>query len=119
MTILIVDDERTIRKALGFALRKSGYDTIEARNAAEALEWVEISKFDLMIVDWSLPGISGIEFIKMLRNGNKNYPSIILTSQNILAQEFSNDEIKPKKYISKDLPISSILKEIDTVLNLL
>jgi two-component system response regulator len=110
MSILILDNERTIRKALGFALRNLGYKTLEARNAVEALELISIDSFDLIVVDLNLPVISGLEFLNNLKESGKNIPTLILTSQ----KQISQDKFK---YISKEMPLNKIVKKIINELN--
>jgi len=111
MSILILDDERTVRKALSFALQKMGYKIIEAKNAVEALELITINSFDLIVLDLNLPVISGFDFLDKMKEIGKNIPALVLTSQT---------KIKNKKninFISKELPLSSIIKKIEHELN--
>ena len=111
MSILILDDERTIRKALGFALRNLGYKTLEAKNAAEAFELISVDSFDLIVIDINLPVISGMEFLNQLKDIGKNIPILILTSQ-------KNININEKlKIISKEMPLNKIIKKIIYELN--
>ncbi len=119
MTILLLDDERTIRKALSFALQKQGYEIIMARNVPEALELIETSVFDLLIVDLNIPAISEIEFFRLLNKRGKYFPCVVLTSQNELSEEVFEPGIKPNRILSKDLPVSLIIEEIKSVLNFL
>ena len=111
MSILILDDERTVRKALSFALRKMGYKVLEAKNAPEALELISTDSFDLIVLDLNLPVISGVDFLKKMKEIGTNIPTLILTSQT---------QIKNKKnmnFISKELPLSSIINKIEHELN--
>ena len=111
MSILILDDERTIRKALSFALRKMGYKILEAKNAAEALELITINSFDLIVLDLNLPVISGLDFLDKMKEIGKNIPTLVLTSQ----KQFKNKN--NINFISKELPLSSIINQIEHELN--
>jgi len=113
MKILIVDDEKTVRRALGFALRKAGYETIEARNYAEALELINIHNFDLLIVDYNLPVISGFEFLEMLKRDGLKISSLIMSSNNDILKNQKNGY----PLISKDLPVEKILIQIEKMLS--
>ena len=62
--VLIVDDELAIRDMIGFALSKAGIDYVLAESAEEAEQCIDRSQLDLVLLDWMLPGISGIEFAR-------------------------------------------------------
>ncbi|MBU24892.1 MAG: DNA-binding response regulator, partial [Gammaproteobacteria bacterium] len=66
-TVLIVDDESSIREMLAIALEMAGFVTIQAENAASALEHIASRLPDLMIVDWMMPNMSGLELCRRLR----------------------------------------------------
>jgi two-component system, OmpR family, KDP operon response regulator KdpE len=76
--ILLVDDEAQIRRALRTTLAAAGYQVLEARNGEEALEKVREKKPDLLIVDVNMPGMSGFEVCREIREGS-DAPIIMLT----------------------------------------
>jgi len=80
--ILIVDDSPTIRKLVGYVLKKKGYVTEEAVDGMDAMERLGASEIDLVIVDLNMPNMDGISFVKNLRNGyyNPNLPVVMLTT---------------------------------------
>jgi two-component system phosphate regulon response regulator PhoB len=65
--ILVVDDDRDIRDVVGAMLDAVGLTVTLAANAEEALEQVRSRPFDLLVLDWNLPGISGIELCRLIR----------------------------------------------------
>lgn len=67
MRILIVEDDAFLRQCLAYQLRESGYDVLEAENAHQAWQIIAEGQVRLVIVDWILPGMSGIEFIRRVR----------------------------------------------------
>ena len=72
MKILVVEDVRLIALALQRHLHRLGYqDVVIVESAEEALENLKENGFGLMLVDWSLPGMSGVELVKELRAGEK------------------------------------------------
>ena len=65
--ILIVEDEPEIRELLKFSLERADYDVIEAESAEAAISLLADKKPDLAVVDWMLPGMSGVALAKRLR----------------------------------------------------
>ena len=81
--ILIVDDEPDIREVVRFALEAAGYETLEASIADEAVRQIKIQTPDLMLLDWMLPGRSGLELAKQLKRDpdTRTLPIIMLTAR--------------------------------------
>lgn len=110
MKILIVDDEKTVRKALRFALQKNGHEILEANNCKYALELINIHSFDLLIIDYNLPAITGIELLQKLNNQGKTIPAFIMSSNSDLANHYRENF----QVISKDLPVKQIIHIIES-----
>ena len=74
--ILIVDDELAIRNMLAITLRTSGFECFEASDAYEAKEIIQNQSLDIVLLDWMMPHLSGIEFVRQLRKqpSTKNLP---------------------------------------------
>jgi len=66
--ILVVEDERHIARLLDFVLRKAGYELSVATSAEQALVEIEKSRPDALLLDLVLPGMSGLEFLKIFRS---------------------------------------------------
>lgn len=79
--ILVVDDSRMMRKAVVGQLKKMGYDTIEAADGSEALAIVDADPPSLILLDVQMPGMSGLDMLKILRASPRNskVPVIMLT----------------------------------------
>ncbi|MGL5330236.1 MAG: response regulator transcription factor [Peptostreptococcaceae bacterium] len=78
--ILVVDDEKEIRDLLEIYLKNDGYNVIKASNGKEALEIVNNQDIDLLILDIMMPGMSGLEVCKIIRE-NKNIPILMLSAK--------------------------------------
>lgn len=81
--LLIVDDSSTIRKAISTFLKPFGFNQHEAENGQIALEFCQNSMPDIIIVDWNMPVMTGIEFVELVRkleNGDK--PKIVVCTTN-------------------------------------
>lgn len=82
--ILCVDDEtipRTLRKLI---LEKQGYDVIVATSAIEALEILKTTRFDLVLTDQMMPGMTGTELTKRIKSSMPRMPVIIISGMNEL-----------------------------------
>ena len=67
-SILIVEDEPDIRELLNFTISRSGYSIIEAETAEDAIKLLDGGRPELIIIDWMLPGMDGIDLAKKLRS---------------------------------------------------
>jgi len=84
MKILVADDSRAMRMIVVRTLRQAGYaghDVIEAENGKEALEIAARQKVDLILSDWNMPEMTGIEFLRALRAGGTATPFCFVTSE--------------------------------------
>src|ERR1700690_3768230 len=82
-SILIVDDEPALRKALRTSLTASGFTVEEARNGEEALDSFHQHPFDLVLLDINMPGISGIEACRQIRSMSLNAGIIMVTVRDL------------------------------------
>lgn len=80
-SILIVDDEEMILKAIKRTLRNESYNIFTALNAEEALSLLQAREIDLVISDQNMPGITGIEFLEKVKSDFSSVLTIMLTGQ--------------------------------------
>src|SRR5512139_872642 len=82
-SILIVEDEPAIREMVAMALERAGFAVVQAASAAEAERRLADGLPDLMVLDWMMPGVSGIELARRLRRDDytKQVPIIMLTAR--------------------------------------
>ncbi|MDR2479438.1 MAG: response regulator [Treponema sp.] len=84
-TVLVVDDSRIMRNIVKntFSLMKIPCDFVEAANGQEALTQLQNQKIDLILLDWNMPQLSGIDFLKQVRAKPEyaNLPIIMVTSE--------------------------------------
>jgi CheY-like chemotaxis protein len=78
--ILIVEDEAIIRRNFCHVLRAEGYDVEEARSGIEALDLLAHEQFDLVISDWLMPQVGGLEVASRVRSRSPQTPVILLTA---------------------------------------
>lgn len=84
MKILIVDDSKAMRMIVRRSLRQAGYggsDVIEAASGAEALTLLDSETADLVLCDWNMPEMNGIDFLRNLRGKGSTIPFGFITSE--------------------------------------
>lgn len=78
--ILIIDDDKLVRKVFKMTLMKEGYDIIEAEDGPTGLQLIRSERPDLTLTDYQMPGMNGIEVLAEVRKSKTNMPVIILTA---------------------------------------
>lgn len=82
MKALVVDDSMTIRRIVIKALSMVGInDTVEATDGTDALQAVNENEFDVILLDWNMPKLSGIDTLKAIRKAGNNTPVIMVTTE--------------------------------------
>ncbi len=116
--ILLVEDEPAIREMIRFALLREGFEVTEAGDVSEARARLADQRPDLALVDWMLPDISGVEFVRSLRKGElyRELPIIMLTAR---AQEY--DKVKgldsgADDYMTKPVAIKELFSRMNALL---
>ncbi|MFV2059716.1 MAG: phosphate regulon transcriptional regulator PhoB [Gammaproteobacteria bacterium] len=117
--VLLVEDEAAIREMLQFSLERAGFDLQVASEVTAAKQCIQKQAPDIILLDWMLPGISGIDYAKQLRreeNTNK-IPIIMLTARTeeedmILGLDAGADDYITKPFSTKELVarIKSVLR---------
>jgi len=79
--ILAVDDEPNMRRLLEISLRQAGYQPLSAANGRDALDILKAEQVDLVVSDLHMPGMSGLELLKQIRDDNEAIPFIMVTAQ--------------------------------------
>jgi DNA-binding response OmpR family regulator len=80
MCILVVDDEENIRESLREILTMAGYSVITAASGREALQYTDRGDISLLLVDLSMPGMSGEELLRTLRKQKQALPALVITA---------------------------------------
>jgi len=117
-TILVVDDEIAIREMILMALEIAGLNCLEAANIQEAHSIIIDKKPDLVILDWMLPGGSGIELLRRLRRDELtvNIPVIMLTAKAEEDNKIQGLDVGADDYISKPFAPRELISRIKAVL---
>jgi len=113
--ILLVEDEESFRDGLSFILSKEGYEVITADNGNDAVTQFEQHGADLVLLDIMLPGLSGLEVCKKLRNMTK-VPIIMLTAKDTELDKVLGLEIGADDYITKPFSSRELLARVKAIL---
>ncbi len=116
--ILLVEDEPAIQELLAFNVRQCGYLPIQAGDAATALSHVNRELPDLILLDWMLPGMGGIELAKRWRADprTRNVPIIMLTARTDEHDKIQGLESGADDYITKPFSPRELMARIRAVL---
>lgn len=116
--VLIVEDEPAIRQMLGFTLSKGGYNYLEAGDAQQAQQTLSTTVPDLILLDWMLPGISGLDFARGLKRDPKtaDIPIIMLTARVAESDQIHGLDIGVDDYINKPFSTRELLARVRAVM---
>ncbi len=114
--ILLVEDEKNLAKGLTFNLQREGYEVSVAEDGARALEFLEESNFDMMILDLMLPKVSGMEVIKDIRKNNSRFPILMLTAKSNDEDRTQGLEAGADDYLTKPFHLPELLLRIKGIL---
>ena len=112
LTILIVDDEQSIRRFLNASLASQHYNILEAADGAAALAAVNHNLVDLILLDLGLPGMDGFEVIRQLRASGSAVPIIVLSSRADEAGKVKALDLGADDYITKPFGVDELLARI-------
>lgn len=120
--ILIVEDEKDIRDLIIYSLEGKGYQTISTDDGEKAIKMLKENKPDLVILDWMLPSVSGLEICRSIRRDikTKNIPIIMLTAKiteedKVLGLDSGADDYITKPFSTAELSsrVKAILRRIE------
>lgn len=118
MKVLVADDSGVMRKIIIRSLNAVGVsDIVEASDGAEGWEQLQANPVDLVLTDWNMPNVSGLEFLRKIRESGSDLPVIMVTTEaekakvieaiqagvtDYLCKPFESEELREKleKYIS-------------------
>jgi two-component system phosphate regulon response regulator PhoB len=116
--ILIVDDEPAIRQMVSLALSQANYDCLEAADTAEAQTRILADKPDLILLDWMLPKVSGMDYARQLRREKltEDIPVIMLTARTEEEDKVKGLDSGVDDYITKPFSTRELLARIRALL---
>lgn len=108
--VLLVEDEADVRELMLIHLKREGLETTAVENGEEALKLLQANQYELVVLDWMLPGLSGLEICKRIRSQNPTGPQLPIlmvtaradTSDIVIGLEMGADDYITKPF---DIPV--------------
>lgn len=111
-TILLVEDDENLRETVHDWLRFEKYRVETAADGLEAMEQLSVNNFDLIVLDWHLPHLDGIDVLKRYREGGGVTPVLLLTGMTDSSQKALGLNAGANGYIRKPFQLSELSREI-------
>jgi len=115
--ILVVDDDHAMRLALSESLESCGYDIVAAENGREALELFKMGKFDLVVTDMKMPGMTGIEVLRGVKELSPEIPVILITAYGTVGTAVEAMKEGAAEFIMKPFSLDDLEAVVKHVLN--
>src|SRR5437763_453392 len=116
MTVLVVDDERTIRDALARALRADGYDVAVAADGVQALDMLAVLRPDALVLDVMMPRVDGLEACRRLRAAGARVPVLMLTARDAIEDRVEGLDAGADDYLVKPFALEELLARMRALL---
>jgi two-component system response regulator RegX3 len=114
-TILVVDDEATLRETLAWNLERDGYRVVEAADGRTALERFRAEKPDLVLLDLMLPELSGVEVCRRMR-AESDVPILMLTARDSEVDKIVGLEVGADDYVTKPFSLRELQARVRALL---
>jgi DNA-binding NtrC family response regulator len=118
MSILCVDDEPSVSMIVEHTLREAGHETVGARNVPEALQKLALGGVELIISDYKMPGLSGLEFLELLTSEGFDIPLIMLTGYASIEHAVASIKAGAVDYITKPVRPEQLRLAVEQALEL-
>lgn len=114
--ILVVEDDKHVRKLMNAVLKREGYEVLTAENGIQALEVLEVQHIDLIILDIMMPGMDGYEFAEELKNANNMIPILMATAKQLPEDKKKGFRLGTDDYMTKPVDTEEMLLRIQALL---
>ncbi|WP_313152799.1 response regulator transcription factor [Lacrimispora sp.] len=116
MKILLAEDEKLLSSAIAKGLKKVGYAVDQTYDGEEALEYLEINKYDLLILDLNMPKVDGITVLKTLRGTDTELKVLILSARSEIEDKVMGLDCGANDYLSKPFDFEELTARIRNLL---
>lgn len=114
--ILVVEDDKHVRKLMNAVLKREGYEVVTAGNGREALEVLEVQHIDLIILDIMMPEMDGYEFAEELKEADNRIPILMATAKQLPEDKKKGFRLGTDDYMTKPVDTEEMLLRIQALL---
>ena len=114
--ILVVEDDHAIRNGLTDALTVSGYDVLPVKDGYDALNVIHAEDYDLALLDVVLPGASGFDLLRLIREDRATVPILMLTAKGAEADKVRGLKLGADDYVVKPFDAKEVVARVKAVL---
>ncbi len=116
--VLVADDEIHIVHVVAIKLRNNGFEVISAANGAEAFELACEEKPDIIVTDFQMPVMTGLQLVEKLRQckQTKDIPVIMLTARGFAVEDRQREDLQISELLSKPFSPKELLRSIEDIL---
>ena len=114
--ILIIDDEATLRQTLARILQQAGFEVTTAENGEQGLSFIQTTEFDLVFTDLRMPGIAGMDALKLIHASYPNLPVVLFTAQPDLNSAVEALRNGATDYLLKPLKPQAVIERAQSIL---
>jgi two-component system response regulator PrrA len=115
-TVLVVDDDRSIRTVLERSLRLEGFEVKAVPDGEQALDTTAVSEPDVLVLDVGLPGIDGVEVVRRLRASGNDVPICILSARVDIGDRVAGLEAGADDYMVKPFAVAELVARLNALL---
>lgn len=115
MRVLFVEDSVRLRQSVGTGLKKAGYAVDVSGDGPEGLWYAESNEYDVIILDWMLPGLDGMAVLGKLREKGKNAPVLMLTAKDTVQDRVHGLQSGADDYLVKPFAFEELLARVQAL----
>ncbi len=112
VAILLVDDDLELTRALNLALRREGYNVDIASHGTQASQQAASGRYDLLILDWMLPGTDGVDICRQVRSRGDSTPVLFLTAKDTIDDRVLGLDAGADDYLVKPFELRELLARV-------
>lgn len=115
-TILVIEDDRSLREGLAMNFRLRGFKVLTAADGEQGMDKAFNARPDLIVLDLGLPGFSGLEILEELRDRDERVPVLILSARGRVAQKVEGLQLGADDYLAKPFELPELLARVEALL---
>jgi two-component system phosphate regulon response regulator OmpR len=116
-SVLVIDDDERLLYLITLMLVAGGFKAVGVKSVAEANELIATDHFDMLVIDWMMPNVSGVEFVRALRESCSTMPALMLTAVSDINSKITGFEAGVDDYLTKPFEGRELIARINAILS--